>query len=361
MIYILFFVYLVFCALLSIKNRPNHIYLFTIILSLFTIIGLRDTTVGADTLGYTQDFSYYSQLQFSKMWQIAKESKEPLYVIISWFVSILSDSYTAYLLVWALFPSISMYKVFKAELRDGMDYMVAIIVFFMLGLFAFFVAGIRQTAAMSLTFVGAMYLTEINTVNFKSIIKDKNLYLFLLHVSIAYLIHNSAMIFLLAIPFLFIKVRWWFLLLAICLFLLSKVVKVDQIVMLSEMLFEDRFAIYGTTSTDKLSMSGFIMQYILFLICFFSRNKLESQDKSNDFLLVLMFVGLLFQSLSGVIAEMFRVSYYFSMFAMILVPRSIKVCKSPLRILLYFGFTVVSLFYLFFLSSSNLPDYQSIL
>ena len=70
------------------------------------------------------------------------------------------------------------------------------------------------------------------------------------------------------IPFLFIKVRWWFLLLAICLFLLNKVVKVDQIVMLSEMLFEDRFAIYDTTSTDKLSMSGFIMQYLLFLICF---------------------------------------------------------------------------------------------
>lgn len=361
MVYTLFFVYLVFCALLSIKTRANHFFLFTIMVFLFAIIGLRNTTVGTDTLGYTQDFSEFSQLQFAQMWRIALESKEPLYVIISWLTSLFSENYTAYLLVWALFPVISLYKVFKTELSNGMDYMIAILVFFMLGLFAFFVAGIRQTAALSLTFAGAMYLARIDTLSLKYFIKDKNLYIFLLHIVIAYLIHNSALMFLLAIPCLFIKVRWWFLLLVGGLLFLGKHIHIDQIVGISTMLFNDRFSSYGTTYESTQSTSAFIMQFLLFIICFTRINRLEAQDKRNDFLLVLLFVGLIFQSLSGLLAEMSRVSFYFCMFSMILVPRAIRMYKPSLRAVVYLVFTIAAIVYLFFLSSSNLPEYQCVL
>ncbi len=361
MVYAVFFALLIAGALISNKITSSRAYLFVIMAFLFAIIGLRDTTVGPDTLGYTQDFLQISQVQFGSMWDLALKSQEPLYIIITWISSLFSDSYTAYLLVWALFPVISLYKVFKAELKDGADYMIAVLVFFMLGLFAFYVAGIRQTAALSLTFLGTGYLTKINTRNFKSFITDKNFYIFLLYVAVAYLIHNSALLFLLAIPCLFVKVRWWWLILAIGLFALGNYAKVDWIVKLSAQLFIDRFAIYGTTSTNTLSDSGFIIQFLLFLICYFSRNKQTTRNEKSNFMFAVLFVGLLFQSLSGIQAEMTRVSYYFSMFAMILVPRAIKEYKTPWRTLLYWGFTGASLLYLFFLSSSNLPEYHSVL
>ena len=358
MTYIIFFIYLIFCAFVSVKTKSDHFFLFTIMALLLVIIGFRDTSVGADTLGYTQNFYEYSQLQFAQMWRTAIASKEPLYVVISWLASLLSYNYTAYLLVWAIFPVLSLYKTFRMELSGGVDYMIAILVFFMLGLFAFFVAGIRQTAAMSLTLASARYLMRINNQNFKTFIKDRNLYIFLLYVGIACLIHNSALVFLLVIPCLFIKVRWWYLFLSIGLFFLGKFVQIDLIVELSGLLFEDRFAAYGATATETLSISGFIMQFLLFFICFIVKDKLSLYSRNNDFLLMLLFVGLLFQSLSIIQAEMARVSYYFSMFAMILVPRSIKMYGYPWRGVLYWGFVIVSLFYLFFLSSSNLPAYR---
>jgi len=139
MVYVVFCAFLISGALISKNSNSSKAYLFAVMAFLFAIIGFRDTTVGTDTLGYTQDFYRFSRLQFSQMWETAMESKEPLYVIISWFASIFSDSYTVFLLVWALFPVISLYKVFKSNLKDGTDYMIAILVFFMLGLFAFFV------------------------------------------------------------------------------------------------------------------------------------------------------------------------------------------------------------------------------
>lgn len=361
MVYVVFFVFLISGALISKNSKSSKAYLFAIMVFLLAIIGFRDTTVGTDTLGYTQEFYRFSQLQFSQMWETAMEAKEPLYVIISWIASIFSESYTAFLLIWALFPVISLYKVFKSNLKDGVDYMIAILVFFMLGLFAFFVAGIRQTAALSLTFTGAGYLTKINTQSFKTFIKDKNLYVFSLYVAIAYLIHNSALLFLLAIPCLFIKVKWWYLILVIGLFALGNYVQVDQIVLVAKYLFNDRFASYGTTYESSQSLSAFVMQFILFLICFIQRNRLRERNKGNNFLFILMFIGLVFQSLSGMMAEMSRISFYFCMFSMLLVPRAIKEYNPQIKPLLYLGFTVLSLCYLFFLTGSNLPMYHSVL
>lgn len=360
MVYVAFFVSLITGALISKNSHGSKAYLFAIMAFLFAIIGLRDTTVGADTLGYMQDFYRFSQIPFSELWRVALESREPLYVVISRLASVFSDN-TAYLLVWALFPVISLYKVFKAELGDGVDYMIAILVFFMLGLFAFFVAGIRQTAALSLTFLGAVYLTKINTWSLRTFIKDKNLYIFLLYVAVACLIHNSALLFLLAILCLFIKIRWWYLILIIGFWGLRNYVHADQIVSVSSYLFNDRFASYGTGYKSNQNLSAFVMQFILFLICFIVKDKLRAQNRNNDFLLMTIFVGLFFQSLSGIQAEMSRVAYYFSMFAMILVPRAIKDFKPPWRTLIYCGFTAASLLYLFFLSSSNLPEYHSVL
>lgn len=344
------------------KNREvSNVYLFVIMMLLLLIIGLRDVTVGVDTASYINDYENISRMSFSEMWKYAIATEEPLYVIISWFPSMFSLNFTSYLMLWALFPVISLYKIFKSELVDGYDYIVSIIVFFLLGLFAFYVAGIRQTAALSVIFLGYRYLNKLSLKGLRAFLMDKNVYLFLLTIAVAYMIHNSSIIFLLALPCLFFRVRWWYLVLVIGLFFLGRVVKIDQIVILSKLLFEDRFENYGTTYESSISVSALIMQVILFLMCFIVKGKLIHENKQNNMLFNLMFLGLLFQALSGTIAEMSRVSFYFSMFAMILVPRALKEYSINYRLFAYIGFVIFSFFYLFFLTDSNLPTYYSIL
>lgn len=329
---------------------------------LLAIIGLRDVSVGADTLSYTEDFIRFSYMSFSEMWNLAFTTKEPLYVIISWMPSLLSTHYTCFLLVWALFPVCSLYKVFKAELHDSKDFFIAILIFFLLGLFAFYVAGIRQTAALSLVFfAGAKYLKEYNMKDITSVIKSKTIYCFVIFIGLSYLIHNSSILFLLAIPLVFFKIRWWYLLLVFVLLFIGKYVQIDQIVLLSKLFFEDRFATYGTVYESSQNISALMMQIILFLICFIVKDKLIKRDIRNNFFFNLLFVGLVFQSFSGMIAEMARISFYFSMFAMILVPRAFKEYSISYRKLIYFVFSVVCLYYLFFLTGSNLPEYHSVL
>lgn len=361
MVYALYFILLTFGGIVARKREESNVYLFVIMTLLLAIIGLRDASVGFDTLSYIEDYRNIARLSFSEMLDCAFKSTEPLYVIVSWLPSILSLNYTMYLILWALFPVMSLYKVFKRELKDGTDYFIAIMVFFLLGLFAFYIAGIRQTAALSVILVGSKFLTDISWRGIRSLFFDKNIYLFLFTVGIAFMFHNSSIIFILAIPCLLFKVRWWYLLLVVCVFFIGRVIQIDQIVVLSKFLFDDRFANYGTTYESSQSISALIMQVILFLICFFVKGKLTQQSSQNNFLFNLMFLGIVFQSLSGMMAEMARVSFYFSMYAMILVPRALKLYPVNFKMIIYIGFVTFSLFYLFYLSGSNLPPYNSVL
>lgn len=362
MVYSFFFFILILGALATKSRSGNQLYLFTIMLFLLAIIGFRDVTVGADTLGYTKDFINYSHLSFSEMLEIAFTGKEPLYVIVSWLPSVLTNNYTGFLLIWALFPVCSLYKVFKAELQDSKDCMIAIIVFFLLGFFAFYVAGIRQTAALSLVlYAGAKYLKLPDPLSIKSVVKNTNYYKFVAVIGLAYLFHNSSILFLIVIPFLFIKVRRWYLLLVFGLFFIGKYVHISQMVFISKLFFDERFAAYGTTYESSQNASALIMQCILFLICFAVKDKMIRNNIQNNFLLNMMFLGLVFQSFSGLLAEMARVSFYFSMFAMVLIPRALKEYPTKYRDLIYCGFIIISIYYLFFLAGSNLPLYHSVL
>lgn len=360
MVYILFFALLIIGALLVNRRALSRRYLFVIMLFLFVIIGFRDTTVGADTLGYTEDYMRIARMSFSEMWHYSFTTKEPMYVIISWLPSIFFTHYTAFLLTWALFPVVSLYKVFNEQLEDGKDIMIAILVFFLLGLFAFYVAGIRQTAALSMVFIGAKYLKNLSWDGWRRLLFNKSILVFLLTIVLAYMIHNSSILFVIAVPCLFFKIRWWYLLLVFGLLFLGNYVQIDQIVFLSKYFFADRFAAYGTVYESSQNMSAFIMQVILFLFCFAVKGKLVERDSQNNFYFNMMFLGLVFQSLSGMMAEMSRISFYFCMFAMLLVPRAFKEYSKKYWGLIYTGFICSCLYYLFFLTKSNLPEYQSI-
>jgi len=359
MVYTLYFTYLVIGAFLVKLVGGKKAFLFIAYFILLLIIGLRNISVGPDTLSYVEDFRFLTSLSYSRMLVEAFDSSEPLYTIISWLPSLLSNNYTLYLLTWALFPACSLYIVSRDVLYDSKDYLVSIIVFFLLGLFAFYVAGIRQTAALSLVMPAAIRMNRRFSSEFGFGGKLKVIAKYLIIIGIAYLIHNSSLIALLAIPLMFVKVRWWYIAIIIVVQNVSTSLDVGDIAVASELFFNDRFAVYGVRESS-LNLSAFIMQLILFLMCFSVKQRLEMQDAKNNFFLMMMLVGLLVQSLAPIVGEMFRISFYFSIFGIVLVPRALKALPKSINIMAYVSFVSASLIYLFFLTKSNLPEYSSV-
>lgn len=360
MVYTLYFIYLIVGAI-SNGNGKSKTYLPFAMLLLALIIGLRDTTVGVDTLGYVEEFSRYNSMDSGQLIAVLRESKEPFFVLGSWFVAVLFNSSAMFTLFWGAFPCIALSLVLRDNVRLAKDNLVAILVIFALGLFAFFMAGMRQSAAISIVLL-AYYRLVRDGVEFKvSFFRSRNFIMFLLLMLVAYNLHNSSILFLLILPILKIKIRWWYLPVVLGLFFVGNVFEVSFLTSLAAYFFNDRFENYGTIYESSQSINAFIMQFILFMICFLRRDQLIKADSSNNYLFNIIMVGLVFQSFSGLIYEMARVSFYFSIFLAILVPRAIEAYPTSMKKTLYVGFTTLVLFYLYFLSSSNLPEYHSVL
>ncbi len=344
-------IYFIYFSLLGVVCRVTYkgnrkIGIFIIAFLTWLLIGLRDISVGTDTLSYVNDFNSFRWLSFEGLWvRITKDLKEPLYNLITWGFGQISDSYTVYLLGWALFPAVAIYIICKDNLKSPTQYFEAILTICMLGLYAFFIAGIRQTAAISIVLISYKYL------------KDGKLIKFVCLIAVAYLIHNTAILFLIAYPLKYLKVKWWFPVILVGLYIASSSIQIDGIVQLAELVFKDRFAAYGTSYESTQNESAFFIQLALFLIAFFKIRLLAKTDSSNNILFILATVGLFFQSLAGMLAEMSRISFYFCVFDIILIPRALAE-YGKIRPIVNATFIVACIILLLFISKSNLPLYQ---
>lgn len=359
-IYVFLFIVLILVLFPKPTGKSNA-YLLIATTLLFVIIGFRNITVGVDTLSYVDDFRHYCRLSWPDIYKDAFTHKEPVFHLIVGLISRVTDWYPAYLMFLALFPTIALYSIFKDELKKRkIDILLAIVVLFNLGIITFFQAGIRQTAAMSIVLLASRNLFKIDNTHFYSFLKDKHFYLFLLGLFAAFCFHNSAIIFILAIFIKDIKVRWWYIFIPFVIFFLSSYVQLDILTRAALMVFQDnQYGQYGTSYESELSLSGFIMQFIIFFICFFSRKNVIKEDVHNQALYNFAILGLAFASLTELIAEMYRLSFYWSMFYVLLLPRALDGYKNKvIRTVGYIGFIVGSLVYLFFLSDANLTEFS---
>ena len=355
MVYILYFSFLLIGACFF-KRRLEYLRYSLILLCL--IIGFRGVEVGVDTNGYIEDFYQISSMSIDVIVRQISESKEPLYYLCSWIVGQLSSSPTVFLLFWAMIPSVSLYLFLKDANLLTKGYLISILCFFALGLFAFFVAGLRQTAAISIVLIAFRNLTQKDIKWCLSFWGSKSFLAFVMWMLVAYNLHNSSILFLVALPLLKVRVSWWYFPFVMGLFFIGSFIKIGFLVELSTLFFNDRFAAYGTIYESSQSINAFLLQLIFFSISYIKRGKLVKKDLRNNYVFNILLVGLVFQSLSGMIYEMARVAFYFSIFFLVLVPKAIEEYSVEVRNVLYFGITSLLLVYLFCLSSSNLPEYS---
>jgi hypothetical protein len=105
-----------------------------------------------------------------------------------------------------------------------------------------------------------------------------------------------------------------------------------------------------------LNFSGFVVQVCMFVFNLFYYLKLTKEDENAIILYNMAFIGLSLQLFSSMIAEFFRLSYYFSFANILLVPLSIK--TEPDKKTRDMLTIIISLLFIVYTFWNGVPEYS---
>jgi hypothetical protein len=310
---------------------------------LFLICALRNVEFGPDPIGYVRSYMSLSCISLSELWInfITGAGKDPFFYLFSKVISLFGASYQVWL---AIIAAIFCISVSKLIYKYSDEVYLSFIALLSLGYLYFSLTGLRQTLALSMVLLSYKYLRE------------RKLFPFIALVLLGSLFHGSGLIFLIAYPLANMKIGWKQVAgisaaLVFAYFFSDHVRKIVAVLGWTESITS-----YATRET-ALTISGFIIQLCIFLFCLYYKKGVLKADIKNLSLYNLLFLGLVFQAFAIIIAEAFRVSMYFSIFGIILIPKAIKAEQDRgIRMILYVF--VYSALLLYFVSSGAFSDFS---
>lgn len=314
---------------------------------LFTaMIGLRNEAIFGDTFAYVY---YFEQLESSSLQDtLAIWEKDQVFWIMSYILyPVLMGKYTLWLLLFALAV---MFPFLKLVRKYSVDPMYSWILFVFLGFMFFFMAGVRQTLGIALTTTGFVVLLDNN------IGLNKRRIWFIALVVIASLFHGSAIICLLGLLFVNRPINQWSIILYFAILIICFIYGSQIMPLLTSFVgqYDERYLGYGE-DLEGSTITYFLQQLIILLpSVYVLRKRLKEPLISTLFHFAI--IGLIFVSLSIVIAEMFRVSFYFSWANLVLFPMAINKMRknNPYIPVMYLAFFIL---YLVFINKSGWQDY----
>lgn len=311
MIYITTFSISIFFAFFSenLKNRFAKIgMLFLSMLPLLLIGGLKDTTVGADTMAYPFTSFTWAKGYVPISEYLDGEMIEPLYVLIVWFiVHFIGNDFQSVLFFTNAFIVVFFYLGFYRYRKFApLPYAVFLFCFLF---YNNFLSMTRQGMAEALVFWGSSYL-----------VLEKKWIPFVITTVIAFFIHKSAVAALLMVPCIYIhnrKLNNWIVIGVIFVFLAySTVMKY----FVSFDMF-DKYEQYqtgedyeGFFSITEFAIRGVLLTSIVLLI---QKGKKDDLYKSIVTIFICEFVFNLFQVYSRFMG---RIGYYYYVMYLAMVP-----------------------------------------
>ncbi len=292
----------------------------------FLISACKSIESYGDLIYYRNSYLSLQGETFQSLWgdYVNGELKDFGYYATAKIFSLLGFSAEAWVMCIALFFAICVSICFYKNSEDA--FISGIILFALY--YRFSLSALRQTIALGFILL-----------SYRKILDGKLIH-YLLLVGCAFIFHSSALIFLPAYWLARIKIGWKQLAvllgaLVVCAVYPNIVRKILQLVAWNDSIdgYVDR--------EEALSWSGYIIQLAILVFCWVFKKKQNSFDESGvgkvDAWLNLMVIGVCFQGASSIIAEAFRVSYYYSMACMLAIPNVIGAQKkedgSLLRIL----------------------------
>lgn len=305
---------------------------------LFLISATRSIYFTTDVEGYVSKYLSLGYVDISTLLQdfFDPASKDTLFYLCAKIINELGVSYQIWL---AVIAALFCYSVSKIIYEYSDEACISFIAVISLGYFYFSLSGLRQSIALSIIILSYKYLRE------------KRLLTFILMVLLGALFHSSAIIFLCAYPLANMNVGWKQILGIVFVIAVAQFFSGNMIELLGSLGMTGRYDYY-IENENKLSISGFIIQLCIYFFCLCYKKRVLKLDKKNISLYNLLFCGLAFQSFATVIAEFFRVSMYFSIFSIVLIPKAISTEKDfRLRIILYVSVFFVLTAYIFWRNS----------
>ena len=319
----------------------------TICSILFIIMmGLRNEGIYDDTYNYVGWFKDLDS--HSLKYVFTRFEKDSFFWVVSFYLSkLFNGNYTIWLSLIAVSFMLPLTKMIR---RYSSEPMYSWIVFIFLGFMMFVMAGLRQTVAMSLTLTGFLFLLD------KTRAKKKRVLWFVSCVIIASLFHGTALICLLGLFFYkrsFNKATLLLYMVTLVSGMILGKTVLNEVASFAGQ-YDERYL--GYTDNMYGASYGYIIQQLFIVLptLYFLRNNWRNT-------LVTMFLhfsilGLLFVSLSPFIAEMFRVSYYFSWANIILFPMAVKAMRQEISFAPA-AFLFIIIVYLVFISGTVMHNY----
>jgi hypothetical protein len=230
-----------------------------------------------------------------------------------------------------------IYTTKKYSYREG----ISMIMFFTFPLFFFnSLSIVRQFVAISIT------LLTIKEV------KERNFLKFLIIIITAFLFHNSALIFL-PIYFLYtLKIKNIF---YIIIFLVASSLK-PILLTVSKFLFPEYYISYIKNIGDQTggNISFYIIFALFFIIIIFRKKIIK--NKIHNYFLNNLFFGIILYYLLLDYGHAWRISLYFIIYVIYLLPNLFLLYKKEIKYLLYIlfiGFATFNFFYTLYLGHIN--------
>ncbi|MBO5397370.1 MAG: EpsG family protein [Clostridia bacterium] len=343
-IYILLVLLILLLPKLKISKK---IYCIIIGISITLIVGFRDISMGMnDTqLIYLPIFTKLSSLSILESCNyIKKNGLEFGFYILTRLYLLFTSNYRIYLIILA---AISNFFITRFIYKYSNNPSFSFILFFSLNYFSMEFTLLRHYIALAIIIFSYDFIV------------DKKFFKFCITVIIAAFFHKTAIIFLIAYPLRYLKTGYKNLALMIFALLVSMTVG-DKLLYIAVILLKHKkYLRYLNSESNNLTF--FLMNFLIY-IYFFLGFKKNKKELNYNILMNIYTIGICISTCTLFIGEAFRLSTYFTIFSIIILPNIMELIKdNTTRKIFVFSFEVLLILYFFFFTMNNTCIYPYIL
>lgn len=285
---------------------------------LFVISAMKEITANGDLINYASKYEtlpYYGYIDLFNLWRNGEQKDFFFYVIGKLFADLGLEPR-----IWMGAIALIFAVAFSVFIYHHSDQLFVSVLILLVLFYGFTLSGLRQTVALAICFI-AYHFAE----------KRKRLP-FVLLILLAFVFHSSALIFLPAYWIMELKLGWKHLIAVGVAFAVAAFFPALYRALVYEYAWNETIAGYADTGV-ALSWAGYIIQLFIIIFCVFLRSAAgldkEQRNRKIDRFINCMVVGLCLQSFTVVIAESFRMSYYYSIYCTVAIPNVIAGHKMP--------------------------------
>ncbi len=303
---------------------------FAIFGAILLVIGLRHSSMGNDLPGYIETFNLSKIFSFKQLYLFCEKYYEFGFIVFIKLCGTILPNETWYLLACAAFSIIPV-AVFVAKKK--VDPLLAALIYTGLPSFAMLYSALRQSIAFGLCLLSLKFVEEKKPVKF------------VLMIAFTALFHRSALIFMVCYP-----AYWVYLNRKNRLYLFPVVIIVY---ILRKALFSLVAPFFGTSYLDMYESNSFGILFFLCALYLFEIFFMDYRSKEQNGYANILYLACICQTFASVSTVAMRITEYFALILIILLPRTItsQIRSSKNKLIFYivfsFGFILIGLMFLY--------------